>query len=250
MEEVLLGLFNCNIKRFCGISLGLKNLRSNYEWEIEGRKLEIIKDNIMDYPNVKNLEIHSGNYTQENDIKISASISYDLDRIKDKVLVENEDSIDKIVYSPFSTERRELLIEIFDTLPLSIIKKLEQEKDLLKKFLQEKNPDIKHFEIDPKHNSLLYWNEIEKMKILKSIDLKNVDESVKDMLVKDIIFAIENKDFKNVNKNFNLKTKKQEEDVFDTSFLDLDINKDLDYIENDEIRYEGIADLIKEKDFK
>ena len=197
----------------------------------------------MDYPNVKNLEIHSGNYTQENDIKISASISYDLDRIKDKVLIENEDAIDKIVYSPFSSERKELITEIFETLPLSIIKKLEQEKDLLKKFLQEKNPDIKHFEIDPKHNSLLYWNEIEKMKILKTIDLKNIDESVKDILIKDIIFAIENKDFKNINNNFII-----QEDAFDKSFLDLDENKDDYSIEDDEIRYEGIADLIEEND--
>lgn len=98
--------------------------------------------------------------------------------ITDKIIKENAYNLKKIQYSPDDQERKEILKDIIQDVPLSIIKKLEQEKQMMKKFIQKKNPEIQNVEVVPDYNNLKYWNEVEKVKVLEKIDLDQVSDFV------------------------------------------------------------------------
>ena len=74
-----LGLFKCFFKRCSGSILGIKNLRSLYEWEVESRKLDKIKHVITNIPDVEKIDSGSGVYIGIHEIKYSVGVTYNLD---------------------------------------------------------------------------------------------------------------------------------------------------------------------------
>ena len=57
----------------------MKNFRSIYEWEVDGRKLENIKEVVCNAPDVKKVDEGSGVYIGIHEIKYSVGVTYNLD---------------------------------------------------------------------------------------------------------------------------------------------------------------------------
>lgn len=56
-------------------------------------------------------------------------------KIADDILHENEDLIERIVHGPEIEERRELIHELLENIPLVILKKIEQRKVEMEKLI-------------------------------------------------------------------------------------------------------------------
>ena len=54
------------------------------------------------------------------------------------------------------------------------------------KYIQRKNPEIKHVEIEPKNDEIIYWNESEKIKRFKDILVDNIDPEIEKLIQDDI----------------------------------------------------------------
>jgi hypothetical protein len=106
------------------------------------------------------------------------------------ILSENEDLIERIVHSPEIEERRELIKELVESIPIIILKKIEQKKADMEKMIKNKNSDVVDIELQTDNKDLLYWDELDKTRVIKSISLNNIESNIKDIIVGDVLFAI------------------------------------------------------------
>ena len=106
------------------------------------------------------------------------------------ILNENEDLIERIVHSPEIEERRELIKELIESIPIIILKKIEQKKIDMEKLIKEKNSDIVDVELQTDNKELLYWDELDKTRVIKSISLENVEERIRNIILEDVHFAV------------------------------------------------------------
>lgn len=106
------------------------------------------------------------------------------------ILNENEDLIERIVHSPEIEERRELIKELIESIPIIILKKIEQKKVDMEKLIKEKNSDIVDVELQTDNKELLYWDELDKTRVIKSISLENIEERIKNIIMDDVHFAV------------------------------------------------------------
>ena len=108
----------------------------------------------------------------------------------DDILVENEDLIERIVHSPEIEERRELIKELVESIPIIILKKIEQKKADMEKMIKSKNSDVVNIELQTDNKDLLYWDELDKTRVIKTISLENIEENIKNIILNDVKFAI------------------------------------------------------------
>ena len=106
------------------------------------------------------------------------------------ILEENNDLIERITHSPEIEERQELVKELVEGIPLIILKRFEEKKKEMEKIIKSKNTDCVDLEINPEHKDLMYWDEIDKTRIIRSINLETTNEDIKSMIMNDIRVAI------------------------------------------------------------
>ena len=106
------------------------------------------------------------------------------------ILVENEDLIERIAHSPEVEERRKLIKELVESIPMIMLKKIEQKKAEMERLIKEKNTDCVDIDIQPEHKDLLYWDEMDKTRVIKSISFDGINDNVKNIILKDINSAI------------------------------------------------------------
>lgn len=106
------------------------------------------------------------------------------------MLAENEDLIERIVHSPEIDERRELVNELVESIPMIILKKIEQKKADMEKIIRDKNPDVADVDLGTVHKDLLYWDELDKTRVIKSISFTGVEDNIKKLLLDDVAFAV------------------------------------------------------------
>ena len=71
--------FKCKVKRYCGTSMILKNLRCLVEWELDGRRMdEMITFSIMDQ-NFGDIKHRSGHYIGMDEVKLKLELAHDYD---------------------------------------------------------------------------------------------------------------------------------------------------------------------------
>lgn len=99
---------------------------------------------------------------------------------------ENEDLIDKIIYSPEVEERRYLMNELLELIPRVVVKKMEQKKEEVDKSIKEIDSDVTQVIIKPTHNKLQYWDEHDKQRVIKSITLAGLTESIQKSILEDV----------------------------------------------------------------
>ena len=102
------------------------------------------------------------------------------------IIKENEDLIERIVHGPEIEERRELIYELIEGVPLVIMKKIEQRKSEIENLIKTKNSDITNVEFETKHKDLLYWDELDKTRIIKTISLKQTPEIIRETILNNI----------------------------------------------------------------
>ena len=74
-----MGLSKCNLKSYCGVSVGIKNARSLVEWEIDSRQLdEIIKVSLANQE-LGDVVNKTAFYTGLHDYKVLMGFSHNLD---------------------------------------------------------------------------------------------------------------------------------------------------------------------------
>jgi hypothetical protein len=106
------------------------------------------------------------------------------------ILNENEDLIERIVHSPEIEERRELIKELIESIPIIILKKIELKKIDMEKIIKEKNSDIVDVALQTDNKELLYWDELDKTRVIKSIAMNSIEDRIKAIILDDVHFAI------------------------------------------------------------
>ena len=68
-------------------------------------------------------------------------------------------------------DKRELLEEIVESIPYNILKKMQKEKEILKKKIKKKDPHIQKITVIENYDDINFWNETEKVRIFDFFSL-------------------------------------------------------------------------------
>lgn len=189
--------------------MGYKNFKALQEWQVEGTTLEKLQEQMKQFP--RQVKLKKGHYTQDHSISVKTQIEYDYDDIATQIKQEYQEDLEKVMHTPLIEEKKEILDKIFQNIPYSIVKKLEREKQQLIKYIQRKNPAVKHVEIEPKNDEINFWNESEKTKIFKEISLVNINSFYSNLIIQDMqFFLVEENQNPNKNKGSYLREFEQE----------------------------------------
>ena len=178
------------IQLCCGFSIFIKNLRSVQQWEIGARRLQDITKLAMQIKDVEKISDQSGIFVGMEEFKYSADVTYDLKMIADEILRENEDLLDQIVFSPAYQDRMYLLREFVEDVPRAILKKIEQKNLQIEQLIRNKIPQCVDVDIEPEHKELLYWDDLDKSRVIGKIRVGEVDGVLRELLEGDVEIVV------------------------------------------------------------
>ena len=77
--------------------------------------------------------------------------------------------------------------ELLELVPRMTVKKMEQDKELIKKHLMSQDQDIADIDIRPQHDYLKYWDEGDKMRTVTEVVLDAQEASLNRIILADVL---------------------------------------------------------------
>jgi len=218
------------IEMYVGYHLADENVPTligeGVDQETHDQIIKTIKENpyVTEVKNVKTILIGPSRF------KVVAEITYELDKLTERVLETYKHIIDQVVYEQEYEDRQEYIEHALSLLPKRFMKEIQIQNNSIEEKLTERFPDCVHIDIEIDHNQLLsYSDDIEKVKNFQTMDLEK-HPLVHEPWVDEAINRILGKDFEQKLKYQKSIHIKRPDEKIDKSFLNYEMGVDEDYI--------------------
>ena len=80
--------------------------------------------------------------------------------------------------------------ELLDLIPRMTVKKMEQDKETINNVIKSSDADITEVDINSQHDSLRYWDEGDKLRVVNTITLDDVGDELAKVILDDAMMIV------------------------------------------------------------